>query len=201
MSAVSLWLYKLSVSSNCKHINISPNNNACSILLHILVTQQVINGFFGLINRFIGQSPVTTTDTYNTSKGYGNNNTKSSTVPLLDAPCMNLVSRFIPSLLSLPCSWTGLLLLTVLSSIWSLLFCILYCGQFSPPKLASCQPDMKHCVQRYTSLFLQLTSKHVFCRSVNKPYLAIAAEPFLYTLPRNRYLCHILGDMFQQSVT
>jgi hypothetical protein len=47
------------------------------ILSRILVTRQVINGFAGLMNGFIGQSPGGSTNTYNTSKGYWNNNTQS----------------------------------------------------------------------------------------------------------------------------
>jgi hypothetical protein len=70
------------------------------ILLRILVMRQVINGFFGLMNRFIGQSPVGSTNTYNTSKGYWNNNKMSSSLPPLGAPCTNSVSRFVPSLFS-----------------------------------------------------------------------------------------------------
>jgi hypothetical protein len=42
-----------------------------------VVTRQVINGFPGLNNQFIGQSPGGSTNTYNTSKGYWNNNTQS----------------------------------------------------------------------------------------------------------------------------
>jgi hypothetical protein len=49
--------------------------NVLFVLSCILITWQVINGFSGLMNRFIGYSPVATTDTYNTSKGYWNNNT------------------------------------------------------------------------------------------------------------------------------
>jgi hypothetical protein len=50
-------------------------------VLGILVTRRVINGFSGFMNRFIGQSPGESTNTCNTSKGYWNNNTKSSTLP------------------------------------------------------------------------------------------------------------------------
>jgi hypothetical protein len=67
----------------------------------MLATRQVINGFSALINRFTGQSPVTTTNTCNTSKGYWNNKTqKSSTLPLLDAPCTNSVSKCVSNLFS-----------------------------------------------------------------------------------------------------
>jgi hypothetical protein len=72
----------------------------------------------------------------------------------------------------LSCSRTGLLLLgrTLQYIISSLLYSA--SGQFSWPKLASRRPDMQHSVQRYTSSFL----------------------------PRNRCLCHNLGDVFQQAV-
>jgi hypothetical protein len=72
----------------------------------------VTNGFSGLLNRFIGLWPGRSTNTCNTWKGYWNNNTKSSTLPRLDAPCKNSV-RSVHSLLSslLSCPRTGLLLL------------------------------------------------------------------------------------------
>jgi hypothetical protein len=38
-------------------------SNVSNILSHILITQQVINGFSGLMIRFIGQSPDGSTDT------------------------------------------------------------------------------------------------------------------------------------------
>jgi hypothetical protein len=47
------------------------------ILSRVLVRQEVINGFSGLTYRFIGQSPVATTNTYNTSNCYCTNNTQS----------------------------------------------------------------------------------------------------------------------------
>jgi hypothetical protein len=45
------------------------------ILSRILATRQIINGFSGLMNRFIG--PGGSTNTYNTSKDYWSNNTQS----------------------------------------------------------------------------------------------------------------------------
>jgi hypothetical protein len=48
-----------------------------TVLSRVLVTRQVINGLSGLMNRLIGQSPGGSTNTYNTSKGYWNNNTQS----------------------------------------------------------------------------------------------------------------------------
>jgi hypothetical protein len=50
---------------------------ALNIFSLILLTRLAINGCSGLINRFIGQSRVATSNTYNTSKGYWNNNTQS----------------------------------------------------------------------------------------------------------------------------
>jgi hypothetical protein len=40
------------------------------ILSRILVTRQVINGFSGLKNRFIGQSPSGSTNTYNQGQDF-----------------------------------------------------------------------------------------------------------------------------------
>jgi hypothetical protein len=59
----------------------------------------------------------------------------------------------------------------------------LYSGQFSRPKLASRRSDMKHFVQRYTSLFLPLSSKRVFRCCENSLYIAVVTETFLYVLP------------------
>jgi hypothetical protein len=47
------------------------------ILSRILLMRQVVNGFSGLMNWFIGQLPGWSTNTYNTSEGYWNNNTQS----------------------------------------------------------------------------------------------------------------------------
>jgi hypothetical protein len=72
---------------------------------------------------------------------------------------------------------------------------------FSRSKLAPRRPDMQHSVQRDTPLFLRLPSKHVFRCCVNNLYPSVVTETFLYVLPRNRCLCHNLGDVFQQAVT
>jgi hypothetical protein len=69
--------------------------------------------------------------------------------------------------------------------------------QSSRPKLASRRPDIK----LYTSSFLGLSSKHVFRCCVDRLHLAVVTQTFLYALPRNRCLCHNLGDVFQQTVT
>jgi hypothetical protein len=46
-----------------------------------------------------------------------------------------------------------------------------------------------------------LSSNRAFRCYVNSLYPAVVTETFLYVLPRNRLLCHNLGDVFQQAVT
>jgi hypothetical protein len=96
------------------------------ILSNVLITRQVINGFSGLMNRFIGQSLAVTTNTYNTSKGHWNTNTQ---ILQHFHSCMLLVriqwTGLCPISSLLSCSRTGLLLLsrTLQYPISSLLSC------------------------------------------------------------------------------
>jgi hypothetical protein len=129
------------------------------------------------------------TNTYNTSKDYWNDNTKSSTLPLLDAPCTILVSGSVPNLFS-SVLVSDSAYITRQDSLVSNLFCLLYSvssRQYPRPKLASCRPDMK---LRATVHFfvLRLSSKRVFRCCVNSLYLAVVTETFLYVLSRNRCL-------------
>jgi hypothetical protein len=179
------------------HVGPLPHSEThTDILSRILVTWQEINGLCRLTNRFIGQSPGETTNASNTSKGYWNNNTKSSTLPLLDAPCRNSVSRSVPNLLS-----------SVLFSDWASLgrtlqYLYLFCILVSSVDLSWLYADrIWNTPCNLTLLVFAAASKRIFRCCVNSLYLAVVTENFLYLLPGNGRLYHNFGDVFKKPVT
>jgi hypothetical protein len=156
------------------------------ILSRILVTRHVMNGFSGLMNRFIDQSPGGSTNTYITLKIITGTitHTKSSAFPFIDAPPTN-------SLVS--CSRTGLLLLgrTLQYPVSSLLYYPVFVF-FSRPKLASRRPDMKHSVQRYFSSFS-------FFAVVTEMCLSLLCEQSLHSRCNGNFFVRVAHECMSLS--
>jgi hypothetical protein len=120
---------------------------------------------------------------------------KSSTLPHLDAPT-NSVSGSVPSLLSSVffSDWAS-----TIRRILRYLICSLLVSSLDLSCLHADRIWNTPC--NGTLRFFLLSSKRVFRCCVNSIYLAVITETLLCVLPRNRCLCHNLGDVFQEAGT